>query len=311
MKFRQFFQIALLIYASILGYQNREWLINTGRSGVNYYLPCTFPLRYSLGDFDKRFDISEEKFLTTLARAESVWEEAAGKELFQHVESGGPLQVNLIYDSRQETTNKLQQIDGVISEKQKLYNELVAEHTSLADTYLAQKEDYNRASTQLENLKKNYEQEVARWNKRGGAPESEYARLEEERETINTRIEKLNSTLKGLNASVTKLNQLSTQVNVLIEELNLNVEKFNTTRTANGEEFSEGEYIRDHTGERIDIYEFGSESKLFRVLVHELGHALGMDHVDSEEAIMYRLNAGKSEKLDAADVAELARVCRL
>lgn len=311
MKFRQFFQIALLIYASVLGYQNREWLMTAGRSSINYYLPCTFPMTYSLGDFDKRFDISQEKFLTTLARAEKVWEDAAGKELFHHVDIAGALTVNLIYDSRQETTNKLQQIDGVISEKQKLYNELVAEHTSLADKYLAEKAVYNRASSQLENLKKNYEQEVARWNKRGGAPETEYARLEEERQNINTRIEKLNSTLKGLNASVTKLNALSNQVNALIEELHLNVEKFNTTRTANGEEFSEGEYIRDHTGERIDIYEFGSETKLFRVLIHELGHALGMDHVDSEEAIMYRLNAGKSEKLDQADIMELKRVCRL
>jgi hypothetical protein len=35
-----------------------------------------------------------------------------------------------------------------------------------------------------------------------------------------------------------------------------------------------------------------------------------MDHVGDSEAIMYRLNAGKSEKLTEADKAELMRVCQ-
>lgn len=63
-------------------------------------------------------------------------------------------------------------------------------------------------------------------------------------------------------------------MNQLIVILNLNVNQFNTVSHSNGEEFEEGEYVRDISGERINIYEFDGEKKLIRVLTHELGHAL-------------------------------------
>lgn len=87
-------------------------------------MPCTLPITYSIGTFDTRFDISREKFLQEIAQAEKIWEDAAGKELFRHIEKDGTLTINLIYDSRQETTEKLQKIDKVITGKQSAYEEL-------------------------------------------------------------------------------------------------------------------------------------------------------------------------------------------
>src|SRR3989344_3704354 len=70
-------------------------------------VPCEKPITYTLGTFDKRFGISQADFLKTLVQAEEIWERPLGRELFTYVPEAGEIPVNLIYDSRQETTNTL------------------------------------------------------------------------------------------------------------------------------------------------------------------------------------------------------------
>jgi predicted Zn-dependent protease len=48
-----------------------------------------------------------------------------------------------------------------------------------------------------------------------------------------------------------------------------------------------------------------------RVLAHELGHALGIGHLDNPKAIMYYLNEGINEKLTADDLMALKKVCEI
>lgn len=311
MKLWYFFKLTIFLLLSGLAYQHRDQIIMNVRTAVHAHLPCAIPLTYSLGQLDTQFGLSRADFLMRIAAAENAWEDVAWKELFRYVESGGDMTVNLIYDARQQTTEKLQEIGGTISDKKSTYEKLLAEYDRLSAELVKKKTAYEREVTELKNLQSAYQREVARANKRGGAGEAEYDRLETQRLEINKRVAEVNKSLAQLNNTISATNTLGTQVNALVQELKLNVDIYNTTGRTRGEEFSEWEYIYDPEGKRINIYEFSDETKLARVLIHELGHAIQMEHIDDSNAIMYRLNAGKNQTITEADKAELRRVCRL
>lgn len=286
---------------------------NAVRSNVEIFLgnaPCQKPITYSLDSFDSRFNISKEDFLSAISAAAAVWDKASGKNLFQYSPDGN-LKINLIYDYRQEATDQLKNLGFKIDDTKSSYDALKAE-------YLSQKSAYDSANAALQSKiadfqtqKQKYDAEVAYWNGRGGAPKDVYDSLTAEGNNLKSEADQINADEDGLNKQAATVNAVVDALNLTAHKINVTVQTFNKIGASTGEEFSEGLYIADTSGTRIEVYQFNNRSQLIRLLAHELGHALGLDHVNDPNAIMYKLNESKNIAPTADDIAELKAVCRI
>ena len=150
---------------------------------------------------------------------------------------------------------------------------------------------------------------VESWNKGKRNSKEQFEQLEQERASLQAEAGKLRVLETQLNEVVREINTLVETLNRIARSLNLNVETYNTIGATRGESFTGGLYSQDEEGRSIDIYEFSSREKLVRVLAHELGHALGLEHVSDPKAIMYYLNEGEAGTLTETDLSALQTLC--
>ena len=103
--------------------------------------PCEKVITYSIGSIDSGFNISEKEFLSAIYDAEKIWEEPFGKELFSY-SSDGKLKMNLVYDIRQEVTEKLENLGLDVKNNKASYDLMRAKYNAL-------KYEYDRESASL------------------------------------------------------------------------------------------------------------------------------------------------------------------
>ncbi len=260
--------------------------------------PCDSPLTYRIGTFDTKFGVSRETFLADAALAEKVWEDALGKigspsrkELFKY-DPKGELPINLTYDTRQATVDKNKVISANIDQTMETVDSLKVKLAAL-------KADYDAADAEYKSLSATYESKLAAYNQ--SKSRNGYAELESLRLALNAKVATVNDLARQVNA-------MADQYNTLVRGVNSNVAKINQSAD---QEFEQGEYVSDAKGQRINVYEFDGKQKLVRLLAHEMGHALGMDHNSNPQSIMYYLNNGTSLQPSAEDVAALKAACKL
>ena len=274
--------------------------------------PCSEPIPYTIGTFDTKFGISKEYFLSALSDAEAVWEKPFGKDFFTYApenSSSDVLKINLIYDYRQQATNEIADLGIVVQNNKASYDELKAKFTALQTELTKAKSDYDAHVESFNTDQSAYEKQVEYWNARGGALKAEYDKLNNEKAALSTRASGLKAEQAQINGMVDQINSVVVVLNRLASALNLSVTKYNGVNSSLSESFEEGVFESANGSRKIDIYEFSNREKLVRVLAHELGHALGLDHVADPKAMMYSLNQGNSLTLTQDDINELKAKC--
>ena len=261
-----------MIRFSILG------IVLAAAGGGLYYQyqnsrPCTHPISYAIGAVDARFGVTKSALISDAEAAASIWNKAAGKTLLTY-DSNAKLKISFVYDEREANA--------------KLGAKILQQQTDLDSARAALDVAQSRFATE----QAAYNQTVKTINARGGATPSEAKTLMKQQESLKQLADSINSRVASFNTSVATLNAVTSEYNQ------------NTGHT-----FEQGKYVRDSTGERISIFEFIGMAQLQRVLAHEFGHAIGLDHNSDPKSIMFAKNESGNLVPTQSDLSALKAVC--
>ncbi len=242
---------------------------------------CNVPISYRVGEVDSRFGISDDEVRNAISAAESLWEDGTDRNLFTY-DPEGELVIDFVYDERQAQTDAQVEFEEILESKESMSESVKGQYEKLVREYDTLREAYETSVDAYEAKLESYNKEVGDWNKRGGAPKDVYARLDVTQDALQNEEKELNARSRELNVLVRKINSIGSQGNSLITDYNSLVNEYND-RFSEGGEFTQGQYEDDG----ITIYEYGDADELVIVLAHEMGHALGMGHVEGVASIMY------------------------
>jgi hypothetical protein len=269
---------------------------------------CRQPLRLSIGQVDSQFALEPSTLAAAVRKAAAEWNDATGQRWFQFADAGG-IAVNLLFDGRQETLQQRSEeertITGEVAELSRKQRELAGEAAAL-----------NARVSQWELKHRAYEERVSEYNSRVFDISQGGELSEEEAETIEGERHEL-AVLRGTLESARQELQQSQVDNVRKseelqgEEIDVRnrIEDFQTRFPPIP--FREAEHIAGGFINEINIYAVTDQQELHRALLHELGHAIGLEHSAEKGSIMaaeHEIGTGPTN-LTADDIDAALRVC--
>lgn len=274
---------------------------------------CTLPIRIRVGEIYPGFDFRPEAVRAALHEATGLWQRAAPVSLFLETDDPSAIAVNLRYDGRQARTDLVKQTrEDFARDLERMRERQAALEVSRAATAAAV-QAHGRDVAAYNERAAAYRQAVQAWNAGSGkrTPSAE-RRLRAEGAALDLERRRLANVQQGLAAQQADHQRVIANLNHQADEHNRRVREA-AVRDSLRKPFAAGTYQAKASAEKsIDIYHATSYPYLVAVIAHELGHALGIGHVDAAEALMNATMHAEPEgpiALAPADRRALLAVC--
>jgi len=272
--------------------------------------PCRASITDRFGKVDERFNLTREEFRKAVNMAAAMWGKPFNRDLFRE-EPDGAIEINLLYDYRQEATDRLKKLNYKIDGSKSSYEELKSRLENLKAEYEQKKAGLNN-DFDAYNAKVNaFNTETESWNRRGGTPQSIYMQLMKEKDELVTLSDDLHARQVEMKTLVDTINSMVVVINEIASNNNLDIVDQRNIGNTLGREFCEGLYEYKKGKRSITIYQYDNKYRLVRVLAHEFGHALGLNHSKRAGDVMYPLIQSDSLALAADDIAALKKHCKI
>jgi hypothetical protein len=275
--------------------------------------PCQQPLTYQIGTIDSRFDVSDRDVREAMADAAALWSDATEETVAIESEDGNII-VNFIYDERQEL------VDGELRFRERINSEQVRMNQFQRD-YDRQRDQFDERSERYVELAASTTREldslndwVRERNEAGGFTESDVDQFERRKAAVEEQQQRVLNERNELDRMAAQINRDTDRLNKMIDDNNRLIDEYNKEYSGENR-FTKATYQNTRDGGVITVNMFLNKQELTLILAHELGHALGMDHVSNPRSVMFSQMGGQElfpvVQLTREDREAIRNVCNL